>query len=239
MVGAMGSQTMLSAIANHSQLIWLLRLQRARTRPGTTRCDGCYSRRQSAIAGGADAQPQCCLSRDGLLVRGSLPRTVAAEVLDPPIQHLHASLHQAPPPPPPHHSQQKSHPLGWLLRSTPHLLRRINTSTQPSCSQDHGWSINGQEFDLASCCFRRGLPPNYHRRCCVSQPSSRWIGVGPQRYGHQENLDPQVSPENCIGDRPLTLSRQLTVGKTSLESSCGQALGLLVLLRFTHYCAST
>ena len=139
----------------------------------------------------------------------------------------------------PHHSQQNSHPLGWLLRSTPHLLQRINTSTQPSCSQDHGWSINGQEFDLASCCFRRGLPPNYHRRCCVSQPSSRWIGVGPQRYGHQDSLDPQVSPENCIGDRPLTLSRQLTVGKTSLESSCGQALGLLVLLRFTHYCAST
>ena len=63
--------------------------------------------------------------------------------------------------------------------------------------------------------------------------------MGPQRYGHQDSLDPQVSPENCIGDRQLALSHELTLGKTSLESSVGQALGLLVLLRFTHYCAST
>jgi hypothetical protein len=60
------------------------------------------------------------------------------------------------------------------------------------------WRLESR-FYLASCCFRRGLPPNYHRRCCVSHPSSRWIGVGPQRYGHQDSLDPQVSPENCIG----------------------------------------
>ena len=43
-----------------------------------------------------------------------------------------------------------------------------------------------QKFYLASSYFCRGLPPNYRRRCCVSQPSSRWIGVVPQRHGHQD-----------------------------------------------------
>ena len=132
MVGAMGSQTMLSAIANHSQLIGLLRLQRAKTRPGTTRCDGCYSRRQSAIAGGADAQPQCCLSRDGLLVRGSLPRTVAAEVLDPPIQHLHASVHQAPP------------PLSRQGRSMPVRSSPLPTTANKKATLSGGFSIHNR-----------------------------------------------------------------------------------------------
>ena len=132
MVVAMGSQTMLSAIANHSQLIGLLRLQRAKTRPGTTRCDGCYSRRQSAIAGGADAQPQCCLSRDGLLVRGSLPRTVAAEVLDPPIQHLHASVHQAPP------------PLSRQGRSMPVRSSPLPTTANKKATLSGGFSIHNR-----------------------------------------------------------------------------------------------
>ena len=46
-------------------------------------------------------------------------------------------------------------------------------------------------FYLASSYFLRGLPPKYRRRCCVSQPSSRWIGVGPQRYGHQDRNIPK------------------------------------------------
>ena len=63
------------------------------------------------------------------------------------------------------------------------------------------------KFYLASRYFCRGLPPNYRCRCCVSHPSSRWIGVVPQRYGHQDRstaltIDlpfPGVIPENCIG----------------------------------------
>ena len=127
-------------------------------------------------------------------------------------------------------------------------------------------------FYLASSYFRRGLPPNYRRRCCVSRPSSRWIGVGPQRHGHQDRHallhhghaviqstpTSQVNPENCIGLDPhspswLSPSSQsfnrnqcswIFIWKVSVElalsrSSDGQALGLLVLLRFTHYCAST
>ncbi len=62
---------------------------------------------------------------------------------------------------------------------------------------------------LASTCSLRGLPPQYHRRCSVSQPSSRWIGVGPLRHGHQEHFPfHRVNPENCIGfsagGHPLT-----------------------------------
>ena len=115
-----------------------------------------------------------------------------------------------------------------------------------------------QMFYLASSYFCRGLPPNYRRRCCVSQPSSRWIGVGPQRHGHQDRNQPkpygigwfrfcpQVNPENCIGNGlslPVVNSTSrlaFAVWKSSdVEPSVGQALGLLVLLRFTHYCAST
>ena len=108
------------------------------------------------------------------------------------------------------------------------------------------WARRNQDFILASCCFRRGLPPNYHRRCCVSQPSSRWIGVGPQRYGHQESLDPQVNPENCIGFCFTELEPvkpgpggKATPEKKATRTSGGQALGLLVLLRFMHCCTST
>jgi hypothetical protein len=117
---------------------------------------------------------------------------------------------------------------------------------------------------LASTCSLRGLPPQYHRRCSVSQPSSRWIGVGPLRHGHQEHFPfHRVNPENCIGFRagghPLTpnptsvnklrcpphnpppVLRQALRRWTrqQLETNGGQALGLLVLLCFTHYCAST
>ena len=56
------------------------------------------------------------------------------------------------------------------------------------------------EFYLASSYFLRGLPPKYRHRCCVSQPSSRWIGVVPQRYGHQDRSQfSRLNPENCIG----------------------------------------
>ena len=44
---------------------------------------------------------------------------------------------------------------------------------------------------------------------------------------------PRVTPENCIGYGFRLLEIK------PLELECGQALGLLVLLRFTHYCAST
>ena len=129
-----------------------------------------------------------------------------------------------------------------------------------SCSATLSISHYGleQKFYLASSYFCRGLPPNYRRRCCVSQPSSRWIGVVPQRHGHQDRNQPtpygfawfrfcpQVNPENCIGNGkriPVvnSTSRQaFAVWKSSdVEPSVGQALGLLVLLRFTHYCAST
>ena len=43
-------------------------------------------------------------------------------------------------------------------------------------------------FNLALSYFLRGLPPKYRRRWCVSQPSSGWIGVGPHRDEHQENI---------------------------------------------------
>jgi hypothetical protein len=76
--------------------------------------------------------------------------------------------------------------------------------TFPPHDHDQRW---GEKFYLASRYFRRGLPPNYRCRCCVSHPSSRWIGVVPQRYGHQDRstalaidpLLPGVIPENCIG----------------------------------------
>ena len=49
-------------------------------------------------------------------------------------------------------------------------------------------------FYLASSYFLKGLPPKYFRRSCVSQPSSRWIGVVPHRHEHQDI----VNLENCI-----------------------------------------
>ena len=39
---------------------------------------------------------------------------------------------------------------------------------------------------LALSYFRGGPPPNYLRRCSVSPPSSRWIGVVPLRHEHQD-----------------------------------------------------
>ena len=49
-------------------------------------------------------------------------------------------------------------------------------------------------FYLALSYFLKGLPPKYFRRLCVSQPSSRWIGVVPHRHEHQDSLN----LENCI-----------------------------------------
>ena len=97
------------------------------------------------------------------------------------------------------------------------------------------------KFYLASSYFLRGLPPKYRCRCCVSQPSSRWIGVGPQRHGHQDSLCPQVNPENCIGDcfNGIAAHSSSEKNASTQAPNDGQALGLLVLLRFTHYCAST
>ena len=85
---------------------------------------------------------------------------------------------------------------GFLIVSSRHV-------TSPAVEYGRWWG----KFYLASRYFRRGLPPNYRCRCCVSHPSSRWIGVVPQRYGHQERsttlaIDPPfpgVIPENCIG----------------------------------------
>ena len=94
-------------------------------------------------------------------------------------------------------SPTKKPPQGVAFRGLP--IQRINAALE-------------QKFYLASSYFCRGLPPNYRRRCCVSQPSSRWIGVGPQRHGHQDRNQPklysrvwfrfcpQVNPENCIGN---------------------------------------
>ena len=85
------------------------------------------------------------------------------------------------------------------------LQKKINTKKPPfwvafsSTNKKLNFHLLvGRMFYLASSYFRRGLPPNYCRRCCVSRPSSRWIGVGPQRHGHQDR-HPQVNPENCIG----------------------------------------
>jgi hypothetical protein len=36
--------------------------------------------------------------------------------------------------------------------------------------------------NLAPSYFGKGQPPHYLRRCCVSPPSSGWVGVGPQRH---------------------------------------------------------
>jgi hypothetical protein len=46
---------------------------------------------------------------------------------------------------------------------------------------------------------------------------------------------PQVNPENCIGDEQILLFRK----KAQELIGDGQALGLLVLLRFTPCSAST
>ncbi len=106
-------------------------------------------------------------------------------------------------------------------------------------------------FYLASTYFLRGLPPKYRRRCSVSQPSSRWIGVVPLRHGHQDRrllrvfrkiLLSGLNPENCIGYwlSPALDDKALELESCSrCEHEVGQALGLLVLLCFTHYCAST
>ena len=85
---------------------------------------------------------------------------------------------------------------GFLIVSSRHV-------TAPADGYGRWWG----KFYLASRYFRRGLPPNYRCRCCVSHPSSRWIGVVPQRYGHQDRsttlaIDPPfpgLIPENCIG----------------------------------------
>ncbi len=87
---------------------------------------------------------------------------------------------------------------------------QLNTPEQQGIKKATQWVafLVGKMFYLASSYLRRGLPPNYCRRCCVSQPSSRWIGVGPQRHGHQDRHFPQVIPENCIGFLALPLTGQ-------------------------------
>ena len=60
-------------------------------------------------------------------------------------------------------------------------------------------------------------------------------------------LRSQVNPENCIGYWRITSPAHASGVSPALEDKdllfrelrFGQALGLLVLLCFTHYCAST
>lgn len=108
-----------------------------------------------------------------------------------------------------------------------------------------------------------GCPPNtigaaaFHNRV---RDGSVWVHCA---MDTRNTLLFRVNPENCIGysaaGQPLTtsptsrnklrclphsrspLQRQvmLTAGTAAARTNEGQALGLLVLLRFTHYCAST
>ena len=63
------------------------------------------------------------------------------------------------------------------------LLKISNKKATP-----RGGFFLSKMFYLASTYFLRGLPPKYRRRCSVSQPSSRWIGVVPLRHGHQDSF---------------------------------------------------
>ena len=150
--------------------------------------------------------------------------------------------------------QQKSHPCGWRWigldqADSPSLWEsgcagsadRVQ-SRQPVSNRRISSRCGIKSFILALSYFCRKLPSNYRRRYCVSQPSSRWIGVGPQCHEHQEIIScSQKIPENCIdnGSAFADLSESKHTMLPWAKPSVGQALGLLVLLRFTHCCAST
>ena len=145
---------------------------------------------------------------------------------------------------PPLKSPTKKPPLRVAFRAAPTF--RLATTV---------WS---KSFTWHRAIFAGGYPPTivaaaaFHNRV---RDGSVWfhsamdtrIGTIPSLSAWNEfRFCPQVNPENCIGNgnrSPVvnSTSRQpLTVWKSSdVEPSVGQALGLLVLLRFTHYCAST
>ena len=76
-------------------------------------------------------------------------------------------------------SKTTKKPPDWVAFSSP-VVAVIT-------SRGNCWRMVEQRmFYLASTYFLRGLPPKYRRRCIVSQPSSRWIGVVPMRHGHQD-----------------------------------------------------
>ena len=58
-------------------------------------------------------------------------------------------------------------------------------------------------FYLALSYFLKGLPPKYLRRLCISQPSSRWIGVVLHRHEHQDSMN----LENCIENNIKSIKR--------------------------------
>ena len=76
--------------------------------------------------------------------------------------------------------QPTKNPPAREASRAPHHTLLINSS-----DWSESW-LEQRVFYLASTYFLRGLPPKYRRRCIVSQPSSRWIGVVPMRHGHQD-----------------------------------------------------
>ena len=129
--------------------------------------------------------------------------------------------------------QSKTSGVYWIIFFKNHTDLDIKKATLPGgfflvnqqlfCKTD---DLHAEMFYLALSYFLRGLPLKYRRRWCVSQPSSRWIGVVPHRHEHQDNMN----LENCIENY---------INKNNKLSLFGQALGLLVLLRCTCYQAST
>ena len=94
---------------------------------------------------------------------------------------------------------------------------------------------------------------HYHRRWRVSLPSSRWSRVVPRRYGYQANWSKHPA---AVHARHGPRRRRFLIGKSSQSAdrvrfvpSIGTGLmglgymtkpfGQLVLVSFTHCCAST
>ena len=93
---------------------------------------------------------------------------------------------------------------------------------------------------------------HYHRRWCVSLPSSKWNRVGPHRYVHQANWFEAAlfkglsSLLSSADDKNRQFVEVICIKSDDRRHRFCFALGYmtkpfgqLVLVSFTHYCAST
>src|SRR5690625_2460207 len=72
------------------------------------------------------------------------------------------------------------------------------------------WGCGGLLLNPGGDLLSHGLVPHYHRRNCVSLPSSEWNRVGPQRYGRQKKVRIAQSARFRHGAKPLLEVRPWT-----------------------------
>ena len=89
-----------------------------------------------------------------------------------------------------------------------------------------GWrALDQRKRNLASDYCAVGQPPEYRRRCHISQPSAGW-----DRSGSMTLKTPRKIIGLCGEETQKTAQE-----KRKKKKNKGQALGLLVLLDFIHY----